>query len=265
MEMELTLEPTRKIKKPYRKRNMEMELTLEPTRKIKKLEEPFRTAKLDDDRAMVKENDIIEESKINKSQNLWKIGTWNVRSLTGKEEELVEELEKVNADIVGITETKKKGKGEILLLVEELEKVNADIVGITETKKKGKGEILLSGGHLLIYCGVKIGSRAREGVGCFIKKENTKYIRKWTGVSERILKIEMEIEEKIKKENTKYIRKWTGVSERILKIEMEIEEKIKTTIVTVYGPSEDEKASTKDEFWDQLTETIEESEGVWTK
>ncbi|KAK9709146.1 hypothetical protein QE152_g26790 [Popillia japonica] len=118
---------------------MEMELTLEPTRKIKKLEEPFRTAKLDDDRAMVKENDIIEESKINKSQNLWKIGTWNVRSLTGKEEELVEELEKVNADIVGIT----------------------------ETKKKGKGEILLSGGHLLIYCGVKIGSRAREGVGCF--------------------------------------------------------------------------------------------------
>lgn len=26
---------------------------------------------------MVKENDILEETKINKSQNHWKIGTWN--------------------------------------------------------------------------------------------------------------------------------------------------------------------------------------------
>ncbi|KAK9695495.1 hypothetical protein QE152_g32537 [Popillia japonica] len=83
-------------------------------------------------------------------------------------------------------------------------------VGLTETKKKGKGEILIKGGHLLLYSGVKEEKRATEGVGCFIKKE---YL--------------------------KYVRNWTAVSERILKVEMELEEAMKTTIITVYGPNED--------------------------
>ncbi|KAK9701251.1 hypothetical protein QE152_g30741 [Popillia japonica] len=65
----------------------------------------------------------------------------------------------------------------------------------------------------------------------------------------------------IKKEYLKYVRNWTAVSERILKVEMELEEAMKTTIITVYGPNEDEQASIKDEFWDQLTEITERSEG----
>ena len=39
------------------------------------------------------------------------IGTWNIKSLNGKEEELIEEFEKAKLDILCITETKKKGNG----------------------------------------------------------------------------------------------------------------------------------------------------------
>lgn len=40
-----------------------------------------------------------------------KIGTWNVRSLMNKEEELVQELKKKNINLAIITETKKKLQG----------------------------------------------------------------------------------------------------------------------------------------------------------
>ena len=63
------------------------------------------------------------------------IGTWNVRSLSGKEVELVEEIKKYNVDILGITETKKKGEG-----VENYE------------------------GYKLIHSGVGTNERARAGV-----------------------------------------------------------------------------------------------------
>ncbi|KAK4887038.1 hypothetical protein RN001_003309 [Aquatica leii] len=49
----------------------------------------------------------------------WKIGTWNVRSISDKEKELVEEFEKTDLDILGITETKKKGTGELELQTRE--------------------------------------------------------------------------------------------------------------------------------------------------
>ena len=46
---------------------------------------------------------------------MWNIATWNVRGLAGKENELIGEweFERKNLDILGITETKKKGSGEI--------------------------------------------------------------------------------------------------------------------------------------------------------
>lgn len=51
---------------------------------------------------MIKEESILEKVKLNRRKNLWKLD-----SLTGKEEELVEELEKMDADVVGLTETKR--------------------------------------------------------------------------------------------------------------------------------------------------------------
>lgn len=132
----------------------------------------------------------------------WKIGTWNVRGINGKEDELNEEFEKVGLDILGVT----------------------------ETKKKGKGETVLKGGHVLLYSGVDGKERAREGVGCIIEKKNLKYLKKWT-----------------------------GITERILKVTLEIEKHIETTIVVAYGPNEDEVANVKDNFWEQLTEISEEA------
>ena len=39
------------------------------------------------------------------------IGTWNVRGLNSKEPELVQEFKKNKLQLLGITETKKKGQG----------------------------------------------------------------------------------------------------------------------------------------------------------
>lgn len=43
------------------------------------------------------------------------IGTWNVRGFNGKEVELTEEIDKTQMRIVRVTETKKKGKGWVVL------------------------------------------------------------------------------------------------------------------------------------------------------
>lgn len=40
-----------------------------------------------------------------------RIGTWNIRSIYGKEFELIEQMENMKLDMLGITETKKKKKG----------------------------------------------------------------------------------------------------------------------------------------------------------
>ena len=40
-----------------------------------------------------------------------RFGAWNVRSLKGREEELLEEMEKYRLEIVGVSETKMKGNG----------------------------------------------------------------------------------------------------------------------------------------------------------
>ena len=79
---------------------------------------------------------------VKKDEDLWNIATWNVRGSAGKGNELIGEFERENLDILGITETKKKGSGEM-----EMER-----------------------GHLLIYKGVSGDSRSKVGVGCIINK-----------------------------------------------------------------------------------------------
>ena len=94
------------------------------------------------------------------------IGTWNVRSLNGKEVELVEEIKKYNVAILGITETKKKGKD-----IEPYE------------------------GYKLIYSGVDKKERARAGVAALIRDDifedsDVKY------VYERLLEINTDLQGK---------------------------------------------------------------------
>ena len=47
--------------------------------------------------------------------NEWKLGTWNIRGLAGKEHELSEEFTKTRLDVLTITETKKRGKGRCVI------------------------------------------------------------------------------------------------------------------------------------------------------
>lgn len=92
-----------------------------------------------------------------------RMGTWNIRGLSGKEDELVQEFQRTKLDILGIT----------------------------ETKKKGSGEMEMEGDHLLIYSGVDENDRARGGVGCIISSRYRKFVGDWSAIDERILKIEM--------------------------------------------------------------------------
>ena len=96
-----------------------------------------------------------------KETNVMKIGTWNIRSLQGKERELEEEFERAKLDILAIN----------------------------ETKKKGKGSIKLENGNVLIFSGTEKKKRASAGVGCIIHKKLETKIEKWKAITERILKI----------------------------------------------------------------------------
>ena len=183
---------------------MEVEQEWEQVGKGKKLKALREVGVQDDNQAKTEDKSKDRNNGRKTDMKIWRVGTWNVRSLTGKEKELTEEFEKVNIDILGVT----------------------------ETKKKGKGEEVLEGGHILIYSGVDVKERAREGVGCIVKRENQKYIQGWTSV--------------------------TG---RILRVDMKIDEQTTTTIVVAYGPSEDETTSRKEEFWEQMTEVAEETRG----
>lgn len=101
---------------------------------------------------------------INKEKmKVWKIGTWNVKSINGKENELTQEFEEMGLDILAISETKKKGTG-----LKELDN-----------------------GHLLIYSGVEHNTRAAGGVGCLIHHKFYQRVNKWEAISERILTVEI--------------------------------------------------------------------------
>ncbi|XP_050514773.1 uncharacterized protein LOC126890015 isoform X1 [Diabrotica virgifera virgifera] len=90
----------------------------------------------------------------------------------------------------------------------------------------------LEGGHILIYSGVPNEKKAAAGVGCVIHKDRIKHIQTWES--------------------------WT---ERILTVEMKDEGEENLTIITVYGPDENEKKEIKDKFWEDLNIAVENSKG----
>jgi exonuclease III len=95
-----------------------------------------------------------------------KIGTWNVRSIAGKEIELVGEIKKLNVKILGMTETKKKGQG--------IEK--------------------LQDRYVLYYSGVPKTQREKAGVGCIIHENLAELITGWNSVSERIMTVTVKLD-----------------------------------------------------------------------
>jgi exonuclease III len=69
-------------------------------------------------------------------------GTWNVQDIRRKFEEITSELGKLKMDVIGLTETKRKGKG-------------------TETVRI----------YVHLYSGVSNGRRAERGVSILINKK----------------------------------------------------------------------------------------------
>ena len=61
-----------------------------------------------DNRTWIKPLHSKENTLTKPEAKIWRIGTWNVRGLTGKENELADEFDKASLDILAITETKKK-------------------------------------------------------------------------------------------------------------------------------------------------------------
>ena len=71
-----------------------------------------------------------------------------------------------------------------------------DIMGITETKMKGRGTVELDEGNVLIYSGVDKANRAMAGVGCIVHKQMRNKISKWQAWPERITTVEFEARNK---------------------------------------------------------------------
>lgn len=110
---------------------------------------------LPDTNARVIKDNIATETE---NARYIRIGTWNIRSIAGKEDELIEEFKQANLEILAITETKKKGLGEMTLK-----------------------------GHEIIYSGVDLKNRAEGGVGCVISPKYKDKLTEWEGINERIL------------------------------------------------------------------------------
>ena len=88
-----------------------------------------------------------------------RVGTWNVRTLKNKEQEVIEEMKKYRLSVLGVSETHLKGCGE------------------KET-----------GGAVMVYSGVKEG-RAKGGVVLIIVGEIRDFLKEWQCVSERLVKV----------------------------------------------------------------------------
>lgn len=95
-----------------------------------------------------------------------KLGTWNIRSIHGKEIELVNEFERAGLEILILPEIKKKGNG------------------LAEIENQ----------HLLIWSGVQEEKRAQAGIGCLIHRNNKGQLHTWKAISERILLVEFKYE-----------------------------------------------------------------------
>lgn len=92
------------------------------------------------------------------------IGTWNVQGLNTKEQEVIGEITEMNGDIMVLSETKKKGKGQEKL-----------------------------GNYTHIWSGVPKSSRAKKGVSILIKNKWVKNIVSWEEIDERIIKLNLKL------------------------------------------------------------------------
>jgi len=93
-------------------------------------------------------------------KRLMNYGTWNVQGIRGKMEKLTSVLGKLKMDVIGLTETKRKGTG-------------------TEIVKD----------YVHLYSGVSKDRREERGVSILINKKFKKGITNWEAVNENIITV----------------------------------------------------------------------------
>lgn len=131
--------------------------------------EPIHTEAINTRNKSKTKKPVTNEGPRNENKNKgWRIGTWNVRGLNGKENELIQEMSEAGIDLLAITETKKKGQS------------------VTE----------LNEGYTMILSGVGQEVNAKRGVGCVMNQNISTYLTKWETISEEILKVEFKMENK---------------------------------------------------------------------
>ena len=90
-------------------------------------------------------------------RNLCRFGSWNVRTMSGREEELVDEMRKYGLEVLGVSEAKVKGN-----------------------RVKCIGDVTC------VYSGVQEG-RAKAGVAILLSERFGVYLKAWKCVDERIV------------------------------------------------------------------------------
>ena len=93
-----------------------------------------------------------------------RFGAWNIRTMRGRERELVEEMKKYRLEMLGVSETKARGNGE-----------------------KAIGDVSC------VFSGVQAG-RARAGVAVLLFDRLGRCLKEWKCVNERILRIRLKVE-----------------------------------------------------------------------
>lgn len=109
----------------------------------------------------------------------------------------------------------------------ELERLEIDLAVLSETKKKGKG-IEEIGKYIHIYSGVNKECRAKKGVSIAIHKKYKQCIKKWDCINEYLVKVDLKLKG------------------------------YETTIVGIYAPNDDAKIAEKNEFYDDLTNLLDQ-------
>ncbi|XP_030763567.1 craniofacial development protein 2-like [Sitophilus oryzae] len=113
------------------------------------------------------------------------------------------------------------------IIAAEMQKQNMYLIALTETKKKGQGTENV-GEYIHLYTGVAKEKRAARGVSVLIKKSWKNKIKNWEAVNENILTINIIL---------------YGYN---------------ITIIAAYAPSEEERYSVKQDFFDKLDQLLED-------
>ncbi|XP_030749694.1 uncharacterized protein LOC115877587 [Sitophilus oryzae] len=140
-------------------------------------------------------SDIRRRTKQRK--RIMHFGTWNVQSISRKMDEVLYEINKLDIDLAVLTETKKKSQG-------------SENLGMYD----------------YFYSGVRKEKRAGQGVAILIHRKYRKYATTWEGISERIIKINMNIRG------------------------------YRLTIIGVYAVNDDSPTASKETFFQQLNDEI---------